>query len=735
MNKVEMKPSKRIEELKFQERDSFSDKMFQERKVIFERVLKETGTESQVIRIAKSLAAFLREKEIIMRENDILAGHAQFCDCAYSNPGSLAEEISYIEKDLTTEERFIIEQFHKGARMGLFYRAPSGHVIAGYERILAQGFGSLIKNTKEKSAKTRNDLAEALQIISEAATEYISRYAAKARELSQETKVQEYRGQLMKIADSCEWVAYNPPRNFFEAVQLLWLIHEIVIYEQYCGSMSLGRLDQYLFPYYTKDIAAGTLTPQEAAEIIEALWIKLSGLRKGYQNVTLGGLGIDGAYAVNDLSYFCIRATKKLRMDQPLLSVRWHSSIPAEFLDQIQELVEMGLGFPALFNDEVVIAAKQRLGIQPEDVVNYGIIGCVETTVPGKEYSHTEGFRINWAKVLELVLNGGVCTFSGAALILENNHNLAAINSFDEFYRWYRQELSHFLDLGIRGLNILDKHFPEHWPTPFLSFTMDGCLENGRDVTAGGSVYNLSSVNGCGMANLVDSLAAVKRMVYDECKLTLPELAEILRQDFHGAESLREELTHKCAKFGNDDDEVDCFMTGLTVDFCSQIDGYRNPRGGRFQTGLYTVESHAILGKLTGALPDGRRSGNVLANALSPSQGADILGPTAVIKSMTKLNHIMLGNGMVLDLKFHPAFFNTQKHREAFQSLIKTYFQLGGLEIQFNVIDRETLQNAQKKPEEYGDLIVRVSGFSAYFVTLDKMIQDEIIARTEYKGI
>jgi formate C-acetyltransferase len=291
------------------------------------------------------------------------------------------------------------------------------------------------------------------------------------------------------------------------------------------------------------------------------------------------------------------------------------------------------------------------------------------------------------------------------------------------------------LDLGLRGLNILDRNYSKHWPTPFLSTIMTGCLESGHDVTGGSTVYNFSSVNGCGMANVVDALAAVKKIVYEEQIVTLAELAEMLRKNFLGAEVVREELVRQCPKFGNDTDQADQFMTELTDDFSRQVDSYRNPRGGRFQTGLYTVESHAILGKITGALPDGRRKGVALANALSPAQGADINGPTAVVRTITKLDHRMLGNGMVLDLKFHPAFFNGSKHRQAFKALIDTYFQLGGLEVQFNVISRETLVNAQKKPEEYRDLIIRVSGFSAYFVTLDTVLQDEIIARTEHRAV
>ena len=722
--------SNRIESLKRRTRETHSERMSSQRREIFERVFNENGSESQVVRMAKGLAAFLREKDILLYQDDLLAGYEQFYD--YSVP--VMDETSSV----CPEETSLLEKFRKGYRIGLFAGGLGGHVIAGYDGVLEKGFRALTDAARRKlneGEEAELDFARASLIVCEAATDYALRYAAKAEKLAQESDTEEYSKQLRNIADACQWISVNPARSFFEAVQLLWLTHEIITCEQSSGSLSLGRLDQYLFPYYTKDIAAGVLTRHEASELIEALWIKFNGMTRGFQHVVLGGCRSNGEYAANDLSYMCLRATKKLKMDQPLISIRWHPNIPEEFWNEIQELIQVGMGFPALFNDEVAIAAKRRLGIDKEDAENYGVVGCVELSIPGKEFSHTEGLRVNWAKVLELMLNHGVCPVTGETMELKSKQNLESIKSFEAFYQWYREEFDHFVDLGIRGMNISDRNFPNHRPYPFLSSTMEECLETGNDVTTGSTIYNLSTVNGCGMANTANSLVAIKKIVYQEKKLSLFDLAEALRSNFESAKALQEALVTRYPKYGNDDDETDNILKNLVDSFCRKVGSYRNPRGGRFQTGLYTVEAHTSMGKLTGALPDGRQYGLALASGFSPSQGTDLSGPTAVIKSITKLDHRLLGNGMVLDLKFHPAFFNNEESRQAFRNLVETYFQLGGMEIQFNVINREKLIEAQNSPEEYQDLIVRVSGFSAYFVSLDKVTQNEIIARTEHLGI
>ena len=748
--------------------DSYSPRRAAERAEIYDRVYAETDGQPQVLRAARCLAAFLRQREIVISPEDLLAGHTQFYDYAY--PAALGGWEAFLrERDVPPEpgsnlfgpppyppvgprttryayeravgsayearpaaEAEVLEQFCRGVRIGLFFSWPGGHAIAGYDRLLEHGLGAYAAAAREHLAEAEGparDFAEASLITCEAASDLSLRYAGAAAAAGD----REGHARLARIAEACRWVAHNPPRTFFEAIQLLWLAHEVITCEQESGSMSLGRLDEYLSPFYARDLAEGTLTCAEAAELVEALWLKFAHLRRGFQNVTLGGPRGAGSGQADELAVLCLRASRNLRMDQPLLSLRWTPAISPALWDEAEALIREGTGFPALFNDAVAVAAKKRIGIAPGDAANYGIVGCVELSVPGKEFAHTEGLRVNWAKVLELVLHEGVCQITGETLALSAPHELGDVTSFEEFCGWYRAELEHFTRLGMRALNVIDGEWPSRLPYPFLSSLMVGCLDSGSDVTAGGTCYNLSSVNGMGMADVVDSLMAIKRRVFEARRATLADLAMAASGGLQSGPSTgrlgREPL------YGNDEAEPDKLMAELTQAFCDCIEGNANPRGGRFQVGLYSVDNHARKGKLTGALPSGRSAGVALANALSPCQGADMAGPTALMLSATRVDHSRLGNGMVLDLKFHPAFFADEGLRRAFYGLVKTYFQLGGLEVQFNVISRDTLLCAQRTPQEYRNLLVRVSGFSAYFVDLDRVCQDEIISRTELAAI
>jgi pyruvate formate-lyase/glycerol dehydratase family glycyl radical enzyme len=723
--KTVYRPSETIELIRKRERTAFSEAMSVQRREVFRRVFSGTRGTPQVVRVATALSAFLDEKDIVLSPDDLLAGHEQYYD--YTVP---PEE----EPALSGRDAVCAREAECGYRAGVFQGGLGGHVIAGYERVLRLGFGRLVEVARAKLAegnRAAEDFARASLLVCEAATRYALRYAERGEALRITAAAAGDGSRSARVADACRRISVEPPRSFFEAVQLLWLTHEIITCEQSSGSLSLGRLDQYLFPYYQRDIAAGTLSAGEAAEIIQAFWIKLAGMRKGFQHVVLGGRGRDGTYACNDLTLICLRATRKLRMDQPLLSVRCDRGMPEALWEEILDLVETGMGFPALFNDDVATEAKRRAGVSPEDAANYAIVGCVELSVPGKEFSHTEGLRVSWPKVIELMLNRGRCPVTGETVALHEVRNLDEVASFDEFSEWYRAELRHFLDLGARWLNLCDRRFPGHSPYPFLSSTMEGCLETGRDVTEGGTVYNFSSVNGCGMANAVNSLVGIRHLVFQERAMSLTELARALAQD---DESLLKKL-ERYPKFGNDQEEPDLMMRELAELFCREVAAHENPRGGRFQAGLYSVWRHVDLGALAGNLPDGRRRGMPLASSLSPAQGTDRTGPTAVIQSITRIDHRMLGNGMVLDLKFSPRYFCGETARRAFRALVETYFRLGGMEIQFNVIDRATLREAQDDPAAHRDLIVRVSGFSAYFVDLDRATQDEIIARTEHEAV
>ena len=684
------------------------------RSIVYSRVFEECEGLPKNIRNAKALAEFIRTKPIYINEGEIMAGNGQFCNFSVKKS---AKAVPPQKSDPR------IDEFFKGNESKLYQFGPGGHVIAGYDWVMQVGIDYLIETARdcmENAAGYARDVAEASYIIITALSDYIERYA----ELAQKQGMDE-------IAAACYKTAHKPADTFFEAVQLMWLIHEVIVFEQYCGSMSLGRLDKTLGVYYQRDMANGTLTNRRAESIIASFFKKLGGLRRAYQNATVGGSNTAGEYEWSELTVIILEVSKKLMIDQPLLTIRWVPDMPDRVWNAALDLLATGIGMPAFFNDATVIKSKMHVGISEEDAYNYGVVGCVEVSVPGKEFAHTEGMRLNWAKVLELMFFGGECLYNGHIYKLNEKRSLDSIKSFDEFYAWYKKEMLHFLVLGMDVMNLIDIDYGQNSPTPYMSSLMRGCIKSGKDVNAGGAVYNLTSVNGAAMADAVDSLCAVKKAVFEENRVTLPELAGILKRNFEGAEESKAYLEKDCPKYGNDDDGADAIMSELVSLFAEQINSYRNMRGGGFQCGLYTVDHHTHMGACTCALPSGRSAGVSLANGFSPCQGADINGPTAVLNSTAKSNLNILGNGIVVDLKFQPQFFD--KNRLHIRQLIETHFKMGGYELQINVVDRQTLLEAQKEPENYRNLIVRVSGFSAYFVDLGAIIQNEIIARTEYK--
>jgi len=687
------------------------------RPVVYSRVFEECAGLPKNIRNAKALAEFVRTKPIYIDEGEIMAGNGQFCNFSVKKPGTDAPT----QKNEHSDPR--IGEFFKGNESKIYQFGPGGHVIAGYDWVLEVGVDSLIETARrcmENADGYARDVAEASYITTSALSDYIERYA----ELAEKQGMDE-------IAAVCYKIAHKPAGTFFEAAQLMWLIHEIVVFEQYCGSMSLGRIDKALGKYYERDIASGIITNERAEAIITSFFKKLGGLRRAYQNATVGGSNITGEYEWNELTVMILEVSKKLMIDQPLLTMRWAPGMPDRVWDAALDLLATGIGMPAFFNDAAVIKSKMHVGVSEEDAYNYGVVGCVEVSIPGKEFAHTEGMRLNWAKVLELMFFGGECLYNGHIYTLGEKRSLDSVKSFDEFYGWFKKELLHFLALSMDVMNLIDVDYGQNSPTPYMSSLMRGCIEKGKDVNAGGAVYNLTSVNGAAMADAVDSLCAIKKAVFEEKRVTLPELADILKHNFGGAEELKEYLEKDCPKYGNDDDAADIIMSELVGLFAQKINNYKNMRGGGFQCGLYTVDHHAHMGARTSALPSGRRAGVSLASGFSPCQGADLSGPTAVLNSTAKCDLNVFGNGIVVDLKFQPQFFN--KNRVYIRQLIETHFEMGGYEVQINVVDRQTLLNAQKEPEKYRNLIVRVSGFSAYFVDLGAIIQNEIIARTEYQ--
>jgi formate C-acetyltransferase len=398
-------------------------------------------------------------------------------------------------------------------------------------------------------------------------------------------------------------------------------------------------------------------------------------------------------------------------------------------------LITQGGGFPALFNDDVIIPAKEQLGVSKSDSWDYGLVGCVEPSIGGKEYSNTEELRLNWAKIIELMLSGGTCAVTGITMPLAKPRNLEDIKDFDEFYRWYKEEFVTALKTCMDACNLLDLSYPLYYPSPLLSATYKSCVEKGDDVSSTAVEYCFSTANGCGMADAVDSLLAIKQIVFDQKLVSLADFAEVLAANFKGYEQLQGYARTRCLKYGNDIPEADRFMKELADLFCSTVRAHKNCRGHSFQAGLYTVYDQSVMGRKTGALPDGREKGVSLANAISAVQGMDTRGPTAAMHSALCFDHRQAANGLVLDIKFNPAFFEKESHRNMLRTLVEDHFANGGMEVQFNVVSRETLLAAKQDPQKYRNLVVRVSGFSAYFVTLDPVLQDEIINRTENQGI
>lgn len=766
--------SERVQKLIAHRHDYYDRKQIPTRRPYYLKAFEAYAQEGRSIQIARGFESFLREKKILIAEHDILAGFAYRYTYKPSSPFNVPDDYdplyrppagidTFEEAEAAIAANGFADESPEAVEMRTFAQCvtkwlykhwESGHIIPGFERLIQRGYGALIEEAKghltggQDSADLR-----AMLICSEAAGLYILRYADYAAELAQRTQVREYKSHLTTMEAALRHIAYGKPRTFFEAVQLIWLTHEMLYAENFPASLSFGRLDQYLYPFYKADVANNILTLEEAQDIIDAFWVKLGITLHGYQNITIGGLGPDGEDASNELTVMMIQACRKTLFDQPLLCLRYHKSMPDEVWTESVELLKTGIGLPAFFIDDFCIDAKLRMGHSREDAMNYGLVGCVEMSCPGKEYAKTEALRVNVGKILEIMFFDGKSNGEDSGMIVGNSSmpsmavsnksiknytfplfsatRLEDIHSFDDLLAWYKEELSAHLAFTMTAINRLDSALPKCYPTPFLSVLMEDCIGKGKDVTAGGAVYNNTGLNLCGLANVVDSLAALRQLVFEEKRYTLTDIKTALCDNFVGHEALLQAI-EDCPKFGNDVDSVDSIMAELVATAGGIVRGTSNPRGGQWQLGLYSVEDHVKMGIHTGALPDGRRSGEAMASAISPVQGKDIVGPTAAVNSLVKTDLSVATNGMVLDIKFSPSFFDKSKHAAALRMLIQSYAEQGGGEIQFNVVDRATLLEAQAQPQRHQNLVVRVSGFSAYFTSLIRETQNEIIARTEY---
>ena len=627
-----------------------------------------------------------------------------------------------------------------------------GHILPDVEGWLRLGVKGLRDNVNAGRQRPEAQTAEkqvfydAALIALQAAQEFMTRYAALARQTLARTDDPDRRWELQHIADACAWLAENPARDFWEALQAVWFLFVLLQIESNASSFAPGRFDQYMLPFLERDLAVGKLAICEAQILLEYLWLKFNeivllrnsssaryfaGFPIGF-NLILGGQRADGSDATNFLSYMCLRAQADVGLTQPNLSIRIHKQSPQEFLLAAAAVISKGSGMPQVFNDEVIIPGQLNRGITPADARNYAVVGCVELSTPGKALGWSDASMFNLTRILELTLFGGKDPHSGQQIGLATPP-LNELTDFADLEAAYDRQLAHFVKLMVKGCNIVDRIHAEILPSPFLSLVIEDCIAQGKDVTAGGAHYNFSGVQGVQIANVADSLAAVKQALFEEHWLNAEELLTILRNNYAGQETLRQRLIHRIPKYGNDEQRVDQYAQKWADRYSELVAQHATIRGGVYQPGFYTVSAHVPMGANVGATPDGRLAGAPLADGgLSPTAGRDQKGPTAVLRSVGKLNLRLASNGTLLNMKFLPAFFDGTHALEKFASLLRGFCQLEIPHVQFNVVSGATLRQAQANPEEYRHLVVRVAGYSAYFTELDQELQDEIIRRTEF---
>ena len=609
-----------------------------------------------------------------------------------------------------------------------------GHIIIDYPRLLNNGLGVLVEELREHCARdAQNTFYAAALILLEASQRHILRYASLAEELAASCDAAR-REELRKMAEISRHNAQHKPQTFWQACQLFWYMNVILQYESNASSLSIGRFDQYMLPFYQASLSQGE-DPAFLKEILESLWVKcndvvllrstssaryFAGFPTGY-TALLGGLTESGRSAVNVLSFLCLDAYQSVQLPQPNLGVRVNELIDRPFLLKTAETIRLGTGIPQIFNDEVVVPAFLNRGVSLEDARDYAVVGCVELSIPGKTYGLHDIAMFNLLKVMEIAMQ-------------ENEGNAGL--SYEGLLEHIRAKINHYIALMVEGSNICDIGHRDWAPVPLLSSFISDCLAAGKDITDGGARYNFSGVQGIGIANLSDSLHALKGLVFEQQRLSFDELLAVLNANFATPEGkkIRARLINRFEKYGNDIDDVDNISAELLRHYCKEVEKYRNPRGGQFTPGSYTVSAHVPLGAVVGATPDGRFAGEQLADGgLSPMLGQDMQGPTAVLKSVSKLDNYLLSNGTLLNVKFTPATLEGDAGLQKLADFLRAFTQLKLQHIQFNVVNADTLREAQQRPQDFAGLVVRVAGYSAFFVELSKEIQDDIIRRTAHQ--
>jgi len=660
------------------------------------------------------------------------------------------------------------EAWHAAYGAGVFtefmeQRAP-GHTVLddkiyrrglrGFQRQIADAAAALDFATDPEAYDRREEL-RAMDIACDAVILFAERHAALARERAEGPEGAadpERKAELLEIARVCSRVPAEAPETFHEALQAYWFCHLGVITElNGWDAFNPGHLDQHLLPFYERGLADGTLTRERARELLEAFFVKFnnhpappkvgvtaaeSGTYTDFANINIGGLLTDGSDGSNELSHMLLDIVDEMHLLQPSTNVQVSKKTPEVVLEHALRVIRKGYGFPSLFNTDAVVEEQVRQGKSLEDARAGGCSGCVETGAFGKEAFILTGY-FNLAKVLEVTLHDGVDPRTGEVIGLRTGATTGepgSLSTFDDLFAAYRRQLEHFLAIKIRGNQLIERLYAEEMPAPFLSVLIDDCIARGKDYNAGGARYNNSFIQAVGIGTVTDCLAALRQAVFEDRVLDLPELMAVLGADFEGAEPLRQRLLHRTPKYGNDDDRADELMRRTFRTLFELIDGRPTTKGGCYRLEMLPTTSHIYFGSVTGATPDGRRAGQPLSEGISPVQGADRQGPTAVLRSAGKMDHLKTG-GTLLNMKFTPSLLEGDGGIRNLAHLVRSYFKMDGHHVQFNVVRAETLREAQRDPASHRDLIVRVAGYSDYFCDLSSDLQEEIIARTEHESM
>ena len=682
------------------------------------------------IRRAKILNEIMRKMKVFIKPEELIVGHI--------TPKGLSHHLypEYLsERERQTTHRV----------------APVNHVIADYANVINLGMMGIKAEIKEKMMGEADEqkltFLRSVDLALDAGIILGQRYAEEARRLSKDADERQ-QGELLRIADICDRVPRYSARTFHEALQAVWFT-QILLVTEVAGyavdAHTLGRFDQYVYPFYEHDLQAGRITEAEALELIECLFIKYCEKEvQGGELFVIGGMTPDGEDATNPISYLCLEAFANLKLPAPKLMARVFNGTTQRFHEKCLEVISTGLGSPALYNDEVAISALTKLGVPLEEARDYAPIGCYELCLPGREYGNPMASHINLPKCLEWALSNGegitpqdgkgVPTGDISTLYFFANtamqKNKSLFNSFESVLMAYKRQVEFQVVQQLQAVEASEKMSALSTPSPLLSALMADCIDNATDISVGGARYNFRGCQGYGLANVADSLAVIKKVVYEEGEISLEELVGMLETNFADHEEIRQKFINRIPKYGNDNDSVDSIAAEIAEHFCETVSQIPLWRGGVNRPGLFSFLAHVWGG--VSALPDGTLKGEQLAQNMAAGPGANRNGPTAEVKSVAKIDYTQVANGTAFNLRFHPQVFKTEDGKKKIIRLIKTLFQMDGMHVQFNVVDQRTLLDAQKNPERYRDLIVRVTGYSARFVDEPVEIQNNIIAQAEY---